>query len=594
MKVYTDHSALTTLLRQDDAHGRLGKWQVKLSEYDLEYVHIPGSQNNVEDGLSRMPARYFRGEEGRGGDEKRDEEEVGIGEEAGRKENEGMLVRMQDMRGDRCEREIGIGVDKEEMVSAVESLEGWEKWLGSEWYRGIVVFLLRGSLEGEDLSERERRRIRGQARRYRLYQGERKGLFYVERGGKMSRCIVEVDKVLGSHHDDHGHFAGRMLNLYLVGKAYWPTRTHDTYQYARTCLECQQMGPLKPSAGVRPIVQLRPMDMVGLDFIGPISPMSENGSQYIVILVDYFTRHLWAEPTARVTGAAARQLLERVSRLVGWPLAAYTDNGSHFTGTEFHSALIKNKVKHFPAPRHHPQSVGLSERYVQLVMGILRKRVQGGNKRLWDTLLDEVVSNINTRVLRIHGQSPAELLFGFAPKNHGDQSLDDVITLEGLDEASYGLRLAAMDENRDLAAGVFTHAADAKERSSSPLWTPLREGDLVLVRNFEVTKRLGRKLDVQWEGPFRLVDVSRHQRSGRLQDLITGAIVKTKKGALNERTNVNDMKLFYARGNGLPLDANLITTDAVRTAADWEPGERDKESLGGELAGWQALVFGGA
>ena len=82
VKVYTDHLALTTLLRQDDAHGRLGKWQVKLSEYDLEYVHIPGSQNNVADGLSRMPARYFRGEEGRGGDEKRDEEEVGIGEEA--------------------------------------------------------------------------------------------------------------------------------------------------------------------------------------------------------------------------------------------------------------------------------------------------------------------------------------------------------------------------------------------------------------------------------------------------------------------------------------------------------------------------------
>ena len=66
----------------------------------------------------------------------------------------------------------------------------------------------------------------------------------------------------------------------------------------------------------------------------------------------------------------------------------------------------------------------------------------------------------------------------------------------------------------------------------------------MLVRNFEVAKHLGRKLEAQWEGPFHLVNVSRHQRSGRLQDLITGRIVKTKKGALGERTHVNDMKLF--------------------------------------------------
>ena len=32
----------------------------------------------------------------------------------------------------------------------VESLEGWERWLGSEWYKGIVVFMLWGSLEGEN------------------------------------------------------------------------------------------------------------------------------------------------------------------------------------------------------------------------------------------------------------------------------------------------------------------------------------------------------------------------------------------------------------------------------------------------------------
>src|SRR5437588_9448848 len=53
--VYTDHSALIPLLKSDDAHGRMARSQLKLSEFDVEYVHIPGMQNAIADGLSRMP-----------------------------------------------------------------------------------------------------------------------------------------------------------------------------------------------------------------------------------------------------------------------------------------------------------------------------------------------------------------------------------------------------------------------------------------------------------------------------------------------------------------------------------------------------------
>ena len=166
---------------------------------------------------------------------------------------------------------------------------------------------------------RERRRVRDEAWRYRTHSGEANGLYYVERGGKVARCVVEekVEGILQSHHDEHGHFAGRMLMLYLVGKAYWPTGGCDSHQFARSCWECQLMGPLKPSAGIRPIVQLKPMDMVGMNFIGPIAPASGNGNNYIGILVDYFTCHLFPDAAPRATGVVAWQLLERVARLVG-------------------------------------------------------------------------------------------------------------------------------------------------------------------------------------------------------------------------------------------------------------------------------------
>ena len=131
-------------------------------------------------------------------------------------------------------------------------MDGWEKWIQSGWYRGIVLFLLRGSLEGEGLTARERGRIREQSQRYRLHQGQVKRLFYMERGGKMSWCAVEeeVEGILESHQDKHGHFASRLLALYLLGKAYWPTRSQDANSYARSCFQYHQMGPLRPSAGI--------------------------------------------------------------------------------------------------------------------------------------------------------------------------------------------------------------------------------------------------------------------------------------------------------------------------------------------------------
>ena len=156
---------------------------------------------------------------------------------------------------------------------------------------------------------------------------------------------------------------------------------------------------------------------------------------------------------------------------------------------------------------------------------------------------------------------------------------------------AYGLRLAELDEARDITGGVFTADSDSREQKTNASWTPLGECDLVLVRKLEVTKNLSRKHDAQWESAFQLVDVSRHLKSGRLYVIITGEMVKARKGGLADQTHVNNMKLFYARGNGLPHDANHITIEAVWTAADWEPGEENGDSLGRGLARWQALVL---
>jgi len=78
-------------------------------------------------------------------------------------------------------------------------------------------------------------------------------------------------------------------------------------------------------------------------------------------------------------------------------------------------------VVHLPAPKSHPQSVGLAERYVKLLVDGLKVTIIGRKmeQKDWDLVIDSVVHTMNTRILSIHGFTPAELLLGFNPNETG-------------------------------------------------------------------------------------------------------------------------------------------------------------------------------
>ena len=226
--------------------------------------------------------------------------------------------------------------------------------------------------------------------------------------------------------------------------------------------------------------------MVVLDFISPITPVSAQGNRYIVIMVDYFTRFLITRAVAAATGEAVRGLFESATETFGNPLAAYTDNGQHFLGDEFHGMLVKRGIRHFLAPKTHPSSVGLAERYVQLIMGFLRRWIQGNNKDLWDTLLASVVQTLNTCGIKIHGFTPSELLFGYNPRSGPKDDITACILLDRIDSNAYGLHPARLEENRQQGQEQIVAAAEwqaEKEEQKNRKGVALQDGDLVLLKN---------------------------------------------------------------------------------------------------------------
>ena len=554
-KVYTDHRALLGLLRKDDAYGRIVRWQVRLAEYDIEYIHIPGKENVLADGMSRI--RHADGE---------------------------------------IEGEVIEEVNEVLMTEKEKTTDGWKEWLEDPWYGEIVHYKLFGDLDGlcnDDglpLTRHRRRLVQHKSKSYRLLNTQipdntistgirvsgtghytTKGpnrLVFVERNGEEAFCVraVEVESILYQLNDCHGHFAAGVLLRTIIGRYYWPMRAKDVNVYCATCPSCQMIGPLKPSVSQLAIAHLQPLDMMGFDFVGRF-PETARGNKYIIIGVDYFTRFLFGKAVPDSQGKSAVSLLMEVVKQFGWPRAVYTDNGAHFVSGEFAKVLSKLSVIHLPAPKSHPQSVGLAERYVKLLVDGLKVTIMGRKlpQADWDLVVDSVIHAINTRVLTVHAFSPAELLFGFNPNrtdgevcpateraaaaisaslNQGKDPWDEE---EKLAQRQLE-RLVRLDHIRTEAATKIIDLAEKQEASQKPLrYAAPREGVLVLLRRFLLDQRKGNKLEARWEGPYVLADLARHGKTGRLRDINTGELVRVRKGALRERVHLNDLKIYLAR-----------------------------------------------
>ena len=57
----------------------------------------------------------------------------------------------------------------------------------------------------------------------------------------------------------------------------------DILKYTRFCHANQMMGSFRPSAGLMPVLHFQPLDLLGIHFTGPISPLRINGERRICI-----------------------------------------------------------------------------------------------------------------------------------------------------------------------------------------------------------------------------------------------------------------------------------------------------------------------
>ena len=160
-------------------------------------------------------------------------------------------------------------------------------------------------------------------------QADEKPVLQVVVPGCLRRQIMQLahDSILGAHLG-----TGKTLSR-IQAVFYWPDVGGDVARFCRSCDICQRTiskgGIPKVPLQKMPLID-QPFKRVAVDLVGPISPPSENGHQYILTLVDYATRYPEAIALKRIdTPTVAEALVDMFSRL-GIPEEILSDLGTQF------------------------------------------------------------------------------------------------------------------------------------------------------------------------------------------------------------------------------------------------------------------------
>ena len=314
-------------------------------------------------------------------------------------------------------------------------------------------------------------------------------------------------------HDNptSGHFAFLRTFLSVQKRFYWPNFKIDILNYCKACLVCAKNRKSTVRPPLTPIdIAKGPFDVISIDYMGPIHPVSPSGNSYILTITDLFTK--WADciplpDTSALTTAKA--LIKAVYYKHGAPKCILSDRDTSFTALLFRSLCKDLGIKQKFSTPYHSQNCGSVERQNLSFMTMVRHYVNEAHDN-WEDVLEPLQfaycnsvhsSTYETPFFLVHGRDPnhlIDIIFDYA-KNKPLITPNDFKSqlLEKLSDAFHRVR-----ENTQLARQQYKTQYDkrAKELDFKP-------GDRVLLDIKVVPKGHSKKLLSKYQGPFHIVRV---------------------------------------------------------------------------------------
>ena len=233
---------------------------------------------------------------------------------------------------------------------------------------------------------------------------------------------ARIKGIIESVHGDIVGHGGTYVSLQriLKHKQGWASRSkmlEDIDQFISGCPACQKFRKRHDSAtNQRFFIEGSPFAEISVDILNLPRPDCY-GNAYVVMIVDSFTRFVFAVSVPDKTAInAGRAILQSIG-IFGAPIVIRSDGGGEFVGDIIKSIEVMTGVKHHRIQPYLHTGNSIVERMNRSVLEHMRtliwdKRLQFNGEYMWSDLLPLACRIINASFNSSIGCSPSSLLFG--------------------------------------------------------------------------------------------------------------------------------------------------------------------------------------
>lgn len=194
----------------------------------------------------------------------------------------------------------------------------------------------------------------------------------------------------------------------------------------RTCLRTKPEQK-KPAGHMGTSLEItKCWQVISTDLCGPL-PKSSHGNQYIMVVTDNFSKFSLFFPLRRATAVAVSKIMkENIFMVYGVPLHVRCDNGVQFRSREFTNLCTSFGVKIIFNPNYSPHC-NPTERVNRVLKSMLAAYVEE-NHRKWDECLSELGCAYRSAKHEVTQETPYFVNFGQEMITHADQYLNRIVS----------------------------------------------------------------------------------------------------------------------------------------------------------------------
>ncbi|KAL0462652.1 UNVERIFIED_CONTAM: hypothetical protein Slati_0152800 [Sesamum latifolium] len=159
---------------------------------------------------------------------------------------------------------------------------------------------------------------------------------------------------------------------------FWPTMKQDAIRLVSKCERCQKHSSLihQPAEPLTTMLSPCPFRQWGIDIIGPF-PLAAGQRKFLLVAVDYFTKGVEAEPLARITeGEVMKFIWKNIICRFGIPREIIYDNGRQFQGRKIQEWCQGLRIKQRFTTVAHPQANGQVEVTNRILVQEIKRRLE--------------------------------------------------------------------------------------------------------------------------------------------------------------------------------------------------------------------------